>query len=135
MNREKSASEAIYELINIYGESLEAGDPDRWITCFSEDCIQMPPGGPMNIGKQMLYESITAWLAAFTVSDFKVIGDVEIQEAGDWAYSVLNYSYHLTPKDGSPSYVFQGKDLCIFKRQPDGTWKGHRDCFNSNTPD
>ena len=135
MTKEKTVTEAIYESIEIYVDSLMAGDPDRWITCFSEDCIQMPPGGPMNIGKQMLYESISAWLDAYTVSDFKVIGDVEIQEAGDWAYSICNYSYHLTPKDGSPSYVFQGKDLSIFKRQPDGTWKLHRDCFNSNTPD
>lgn len=133
MGNEKTITEAIHEILEVYGDSLMAGDPDRWITNFSEDCVQMPPGGPMVIDKQMLHESISAWLAAHTISDFKVIGDVEIHKTDDWAYSRLNYSYYLTPKDGSPSYTFEGKDLAIYKRQPDGTWKIHRDCFNSNT--
>ena len=89
----------------------------------------------MVMGKQMLYESISAWLDAHTTSDFQVIGDMEIQEMGDWAYSRLEYSYELTPKDGSPPYVYKGKALTIFRRQPDGTWKIHRDCFNSSPPD
>jgi ketosteroid isomerase-like protein len=135
MTKNKTAAEAIPEIFEIYGAGLMAGDPDLWITNWTEDCVQMPPGGPMVIGKQMLYESISAWLDAYTVSDFEIIGDVGIQEIGDWAYSRLNYSYHLTPRDGSPPYIYEGKALTIFQRQPDGAWKMHRDCFNSNTPD
>ena len=135
MNENKTAAQAIPEILKTYGESLLASNPDRWITNWTEDCIQLPPGGPMNIGRQMLYESISAWLSAFTVTDLKMIGDIEIQEMGDWAYSSANYSYMLTPKDGSTPYVYQGKALTIYQRQPDRSWKIHRDCFNSNTPD
>jgi ketosteroid isomerase-like protein len=27
-----------------------------------------------------------------------------------------------------------GKDLVIFKRQPDGSWKVYRDCWNFDKP-
>ena len=135
MTKTKTAEEASPEIIKFYGDSLEAGDPDRWITNWTDDCIQMPPGGPINVGKQMLYESISAWLDAYAVSDFKIHGDFEIQEAGDWAFTRGRFSYRLAPKDGSPPYVYDGKFLTIIKRQSDVEWKVHRDCFNSNTPD
>lgn len=131
----KTAAQAIPEILEKYASSLLTGDPDRWIENWTEDCAQLPPGGPMNVGKQMLYESISDWLNAYTVSDLQIYGEPEIQDAGDWAYASGQYSYRLTPQDGSPPYVYQGKFLSIFNRQGDGTWKMHRDCFNSNTPD
>ncbi len=135
MGEKKTTAVAVMEILNSYGDSLMAGDPDRWIANWTEDCVQLPPGGPMNIGKPMLYESISAWLDEYTVTDLQPIGEPEIQDLGDWAYSRVNYSYRLTPKDGRPPYVYQGKALTIYQKQPDGTWKIHRDCFNSNTPD
>ena len=134
MAKIKTATEVFPQILERYGSSLMAGDPEQWIKNWTEDCVQMPPGGPMNYGKPVLYESISAWLDAYDVSEFK-IWDLEIQEMGDWAYSQLNYSYFLAPIDGSPSYLFEGKALTIYKRNPDGTWKTHLDCFNSNTPD
>lgn len=134
MIKNKTAAEAVPEILQNYAASLLAGDPERWIENWTEDCVQMPPGGPINVGKQMLLESISAWLDAYAVSDLEQIGEVEIEEAGDWAYARGHYSYRLTPQDGSPSYVFEGKFLSIFQRQTDGTWKMHRDCFNSSTP-
>lgn len=135
MAKNKSAAEAVPEILQNYGDSLMAGDPDRWIQNWTEDGVQMPPGGPMNIGKQMIYDSMSAWFDASTVSDHKMIGDMEIQEMGDWAFSRVSASYKVTPKDGSPPYVLELKALTIYQRQPDGSWKIHRDCFNSNTPD
>ena len=132
----QTAAEAVPEILGSYGASLVAGDPDRWIENWTEDGIQLPPGAPMNIGKQMIYESMSAFLSAFVVSDLEMIGDVEVQEMGDcWAYSRLDYLYKLTPRDGSPPFVYRGKALTLFQRQTDGTWKIHRDCFNSNTPE
>ncbi len=135
MTKNKTVAEAVSEIMQNYGDSLTAGDPDRWIQNWTEDGVQMPPGGPMNIGRQMIYESMSAWFDAYTVSDLQMIGDMEIQEMGDWAFSRISASYKVTPKDGSPPYVRELKALTIYQRQPDGAWKIHHDCFNSNTPD
>lgn len=126
-----SAAEAVPEIFKTYGECLMANDPDRWIENWTEDCIQLPPGGPMAVGREMLYNNICAWLEVHAVSDFKA-ELLETQEVGDWAYSHGNFSYHLTPRDGREPYTYEGKFLTIVKRQPDGEWKLHRDCFNAN---
>lgn len=131
--KSKSAVEVVPEILENYVTSIVEGDPDRWISKWTEDCVQLPPGGPMNIGREMLYGSISAWLDAFDASDFE-LEDPEIEQIGDCAFSWVNYSYTVSPKDGSPGHRFHGKALTIYKRQPDGSWKIHRDCFNSSTP-
>jgi ketosteroid isomerase-like protein len=37
-------------------------------------------------------------------------------------------------KDGGEPIPYDGKFLTIFKRQSDGSWKIHRDIYNSNVP-
>ena len=128
------AEKAIPEIMDNYRSSNMAGDPDQWISNWTEDCIQLPPGGTMRVGKQNLYQGIEAWLEFHTVSEF-IMWDLRIEEMGDWALSLVQYSYHLKPKDGSPEYLYQGKALTIYQHQPDGRWKIHRDCFNSNPSD
>jgi uncharacterized protein (TIGR02246 family) len=132
MAKNKTAAEAVPEILQSYGDTLMAGDLDRWIQNWTDDGVQLPPGAPMNVGKQMIYESMSAWFDAYTASDLKMIGDMEIQEMGDWAFSRVSASYKVTPKDGSPPFVNELKALTIYQRQSDGAWKIHRDCFNSN---
>jgi uncharacterized protein (TIGR02246 family) len=134
MTKSKTAAEAVPEILGIYGASLLAGDADRWISLWTEDGVQMPPRGPMRIGKQTMYEGVSADFNAHTYSDFEMVGDLEIQEMGDWAYSIAQGSYTKTPKDGSRPDIVEVKALSIYQRQPDGEWKMHRDCFNWNVP-
>ena len=129
----RTALEAIPEILEKYRLSIMEGDPDQWISNWTEDCIQLPPGGPMRNGRQTLYEGIADWDEAHSVSEFR-FWDLEIEEMDRYAFSVVKYSYLLRPEDGSPEYVFQGKALTIYQLQSDGTWKIHRDCFNSSTP-
>jgi len=129
----RTALEAIPEILEKYRLSIMEGDPDQWISNWTEDCIQLPPGGPMRNGRQTLYEGVADWDEAHSVSEFR-FWDLEIEEMDRYAFSVVKYSYLLRPKDGSPEYVFQGKALTIYQLQSDGTWKIHRDCFNSSTP-
>ncbi len=134
MTENRTAAEAVPEILQTYVETLMAGDPDRWIQTWTEDGVQMPPGAPMNIGKEMIYESMSAWFEAYSASDFQPIGDMEIQEMGDWAFSRASGTYRVTPKDGSPWFVRELKALTIYQRQANGEWKIHHDCFNANTP-
>ena len=47
------------------------------------------------------------------------------------AWMALNRLIPILARFGRVWFV-DGKYLTIFKRQPDGSWKAYRDCFNSN---
>ena len=41
----------VYELWNEYAAAANDGDMARWLSLWSEDGIQMPPGAPRRVGK------------------------------------------------------------------------------------
>ena len=58
----------------------------------------------------------------------------EVEVAGDWAWARASYSLRLVPASGGEPLTETGKYLAVFKRQPDGSWKTHRSCFNADHP-
>ena len=62
------------------------------------------------------------------------ITNEEVHTAGDLAFARGTYKATLTPKQGSGRIPIDGKYMTILVRQPDGSWKIHRDIFNSNVP-
>jgi ketosteroid isomerase-like protein len=68
---------------------------------------------------------------AFSAFDLKVtIRSEEIVILGDWVFSSGAFTRTKKPKTVGPEIFFDDKFLTIFKRQPDGTWRIYRDCFN-----
>jgi len=122
---------AINEIWNKYSTALNTGNPDLWLSLWDENGIQGPPGTPAR-GKQVFEEGIRKMIEGFTFN--MTIYTEEITVAGDWAYSWGTYKDSRTPKAGGETVYIDGKFLTILKRQPDGSWKQFRDCFNSNVP-
>ncbi|MDJ0665003.1 MAG: nuclear transport factor 2 family protein [Acidimicrobiia bacterium] len=120
--------EAIYRE---YGESVVAGDIDRWASLWVEDGVQMPPGFPMNVG----LEAITRWLRAQDIVFLSFeIAPPTVEVFGDLALAHGTYRY-LAELAGENSQIsWDGKFLTVFRRQDDGAWKIYRDVFNSNVP-
>jgi ketosteroid isomerase-like protein len=54
--------------------------------------------------------------------------------AGDLAYSRGSYEQIATTKADGTSVRLVGKFLDILVRQPDGSWKITRDCYNYDGP-
>jgi uncharacterized protein (TIGR02246 family) len=122
-----SAAEAIWKE---YSESLNSGDLERWLDLWTEDGIQMPPDEPPVVGIDSIEARNGAMLDKFTV-DIGITNQ-ELETAGDWAYSRGTYKARLMPKNGGRPISIDGKYMTILARQPDGTWRIHRDIFNSN---
>lgn len=122
-----SAAEAIWKE---YTESLNAGDLERWLDLWTEDGIQMPPDEPAIAGLDSIRARNEAVLDKFTI-DMGVTNE-EVETAGDWAYARGTYTARLMPKDGGRPISIDGKYLTILARQPDGSWRIHRDISNSN---
>ncbi len=123
---------AVNDIWTQYSSSLNSGDIDLWMSLWTEGGVQMPPGEPSVIGKDQIRARNKAVLDRFT---FNIgITNEEVGVAGDWAFARGTYKLTLTPKAGGEAIVVDGKYMTILQRQPDGSWKIHRDIFNSNVP-
>jgi ketosteroid isomerase-like protein len=123
----------IDEIFEEYGASLLAGDAARWSALATDDHIKMPPNAPAVYGKSGLQALMDGLLESISFIEFDV--DVEeVQAAGDWAYARGTYTDLIEMKESGDRISEDGKFLTIFKKQFDGSWKIHRDIFNSNVP-
>ncbi|MCB0079776.1 MAG: DUF4440 domain-containing protein [Caldilineaceae bacterium] len=124
---------AVNAIWDEYEASVIAGDIDRWIAQWTEDGVQMPPNEPLVEGKENIYARVAANMAAGPTTDF-VITPLETTSAGDWAYSRGVYMVTFPLGDSGEQGMIDGKFMTVLQRQPDGTWKIHRDIYNSNVP-
>ena len=133
-SQDRSNSEADATAINTiwstYVSSLEAGDIDVWVSLWTENGVQMPPNEPPVVGKEHIRNRMNAVLNLFSVE--ADITNEEVQVAEDWAFSRGTYTLTLSPKNGDQPIPVDGKFMTILAKQADGSWKIHRDIFNSN---
>jgi len=122
--------ERIRVIWNIYSTARVVGDSEVWLSLWDEEGIQMPPGAPAR-SKAVLDEVVPNAFASGEVLSMNIYPE-EINVAESWAYARGTYDSEREV-EGQAVRV-EGKFLTIFKRQPDGTWRIYRDCFNSNVP-
>ena len=121
---------AINDIWSQYSSSVNAGDLDQWISLWTEDGVQMPPNESPVVGKDQIRVGMKGALDQFT---FDIdITNAEVGVAGSWAFSRGTFTRTDTPKEGGQPVFFDGKYMSILERQADGSWKIHRDIFNSN---
>ena len=127
----EAVTAAVNEIWSQYSSSLISGDIDAWLSLWTDDGIQMPPDSPPVIGMEQIRARNTAVSDQFTVDSIEITNE-EVRVAGDWAYARGTYTATLTPRQGGEALFIDGKYMTILERQPDGSWKIHRDIFNSN---
>ncbi len=124
---------AIEDVLNQYTLAMTTGDLDLWMSLYTDDTVKMAPDEPAAFGKEELRAMMQPLFDNFTFEEMAIF-DVVIQVAGDWAFVRCNFTATLTPKAGGESLYMDAKDLSIYKRQADGSWKLYWDCWNSNVP-
>ena len=124
---------AVEEIWEKYSEALTNGDPDLFVAIHAEDVVKMAPGAPAGMGSQAVEKRIRGGLEAMVFEDFSIKLE-EVEAFGDLGFARGTYTYTATVRANGQTIKFDGKYLTVFKKQPDGSWKIYRDCFNSNTP-
>ena len=120
--------EAIKKLAQKFDEAVNQGDADSFSSCFADDAIQMPAGGPKVIGKQAIYDSAKVGFQRYT-SNLK--GTVErIDISGDWAFLRSSYIESVTLKKDETKTTYYGSWLLVLQKQTDGSWKIFYDIWN-----
>ncbi len=125
--------DAVRSIWDTYAETMNNGDLDRWIGLWEEDGIQMPPNTPMRKGMAAILAAMRTDfrdydMRGFSISLDEAVGDREL------GFSSGTYSYTKTGTSTGHAAEIDGKFLTVFRRNPDGSWKILRDCFNANHP-
>ena len=94
---------------------LSPEDNEAWSRDYTEDGQLMFPGTPMIRGREALREWGETGSGVVLSASFS---DVEIHGSGDWAWATSSYVLTAEGAEG-PDH---GKQLVVFRRQPDGTW-------------
>jgi uncharacterized protein (TIGR02246 family) len=127
----ESAQAAIQALNQQWEINFENHDPAGLVALFTEDCVRMPQGGPVTVGRPALEAAYRQDFAEVWKTQAKVRLNVEeVILSGEYAFA-RGTDTLVQAQDGR-QVEETGKWLFIFRRQPDGTWKYHWITFNSN---
>jgi uncharacterized protein (TIGR02246 family) len=124
--------EAIKSLIDDCSRAWNEGDYEGFMAIIDEEAVFLPPNAPPFGGMETIR---SIYRTEFDSFDFNVtIITEEIHVSGDLAFSLDNWKGSMNPKDGSEPNAFDNKNLVIYKRHVDGSWKTLRAMYSSNTP-
>lgn len=98
---------------------------------YADDAVWLPPNAPMVTGREAIR---AGWSQLMAIPAFNIdwqITKIDVSRSGDVAYTVYAYKMALQGPNGTP-VSDHGKDLVVWKKQADGSWKMVAECFNSD---
>lgn len=117
------------EAVAAFYAAVDAGDADGVIALFHDNALVLPDGGPPRLGKEAVSESWRAGAGGgFRLRDISVL---QAGRSGDLAFRVNQYSWSMAG-EGDGRDWFPTKNVHIWKRQADGSWKLLVDLWNEN---
>jgi uncharacterized protein (TIGR02246 family) len=125
----KSTKAAITELLNKYGEALNASSTSAVTPLYAEDGVFMPAFSPSAVGAQAVR---TAYNAVFRAIQLNVKFDIaEIVETGpEWAFARTNSTGTVKVHATGEKSAEANQELFIFNKGQDGAWKIARYSFS-----
>lgn len=116
-------STALKGMLETSQQSFVSRDFAAWSANFAEDGWFMPPASPPIVGR----EAIASWVAGTPDMSSATFANVQIAGNGGVAYGTSDVSIQFV---GLP--LSEGKQLIVWTRQGDGTWKIARWSFNAS---
>lgn len=117
----------IEEMDAKFSEAFNAGDAAAIAAMYSEEAIVMPPNHESVQGTSAIQEVFSGFIS-MGATNLTLKAD-EVMGAGDLVIETGKYSLSL------PGGLHDsGKYLVVWKKAADGSWKLHRDIWNSSLP-
>jgi ketosteroid isomerase-like protein len=105
---------------------------DAWVAFYADDAAVLPPNEPVATNSDAIRKSVSELLTLPNLSiDWKTT-KIEVARSGELAY--LYGAYQLAWDEGGKRATDRGKNVEIWKKQPDGRWKCIVDTWNSDLP-
>ena len=123
---------AINELYKQATLACSSGEVELYLSLFTEDAVVMATEFPAIIGKEELRPAMEGLFSQFDLKLPYTVDEVEVH--GDWAFARSSFQYSMTLKEGGETTTRAGKELDIFKRQADGSWKIYKESWSYDAP-
>ena len=120
---------AIETTTQAWEEAAVANDWAALAANYTQDAKLMPPNHDMVQGRT----AIQAFFAEFPPLSDVQLDNIEVEGAGDTAYTRGTYTITMTPEGADP-ITESGKYLTIHRKQADGSWPLAFDIWNSDLP-
>lgn len=111
-----------------FSEAFARGDGKALAAMYTSDAIVFPPDSEMIRGNEAIGEFWKATRQSGVQSALLTTDDVG--RSGDVAYEAGKVTLTIQPAGKEPTKA-AAKYVVVWKRQPDGSWKLHRDIWNS----
>lgn len=126
----RADEDAIRALIRATQAANNAGDAAAWVALFEDSAVYMPPMARDVTTKTGLREVAESGFNTWS-SDIRLT-PAEVVVAGDWAFARMRVTGTSRRKDGSDSVAVDMKEIVIYRRQADGSWRISRFIANTN---
>jgi ketosteroid isomerase-like protein len=127
-----SATEAIRALDASWVAAGQSKNVDAWVAFYADDAAVLPPNEPVADSREAIRKSVSELLSLPGLSiDWKPTR-IEIANSGEFAY--LYGAYSLAWDGSGKRATDKGKNVEIWKKQPNGHWKCVVDTWNSDLP-
>ena len=114
-------------------EDVNWGNAAAGAAAYTDDAILMPPNHSPVEGKQAIERYLAEIGSQLQASNFQ-LSILEVDVQGDTTIVRGTYSSSFTVPGTDAPMEDRGKTLNVWKRQANGSWKLHRDIWNSNMP-
>jgi len=110
--------------------AINANNIDAMLVFYAEDARMLPPGAPPVVGKAAIRDLANSFVSAGVVVAHN-LENVVVSKGGDLAYVSYSYELSFTGPEGS-TITETGKDITIYKKATNGSWKLAIDMWNEN---
>ena len=129
----RAADEAAIRKIDAdWVKAAQTKNPDAWVAFYSDDAAVLPPNDNLATTKDAIRKSVSDLLSLPALQISWQPAKVEVAKSGDLAY--LYGAYELSWTEAGKPASDRGKNVEVWKKQSDATWKCVADTWNSDLP-
>ncbi len=125
---------AIRDFETAMGQAFAAKDVDKIAAFYADDASVFFPDTPVVNGTAAIKAFWKPYLADKNFSTTFVSDKVDVAKSGDLGYSQGAYTVTFTDPKTKKVLTGKGKNVLVYKKQADGSWKAVAAIFNEDAP-